>query len=276
MFSFIFSVGTIGAYAACIGDQAATKPYKVYIVPQLTPAQTYVHWVPLLERVGNETKQCFELIVPPNIPQFEVELFEGKPDFALMNPYHAVMKWRNYRYFPLVASSIPIFGILVVRKDSKVNHLEELNGSRIAFPAPNAFAASLLMRATLVKHGMSIEPLYVKTHSNVYRSVVRSDVAAGGGINATLMAESTELKSELRILFETKRYTSHPFSANSRVPEQVRKSVQDALLAIDQSPEGSELLKRALLAKPVPVSYKINYQPLESLQLEKFLVKNAD
>ena len=132
------------------------------------------------------------------------------------------------------------------------------------------------MRATLVKHGMSIEPLYVKTHSNVYRSVVRSDVAAGGGINATLMAESTELKSELRILFETKRYTSHPFSANSRVPEQVRKSVQDALLAIDQSPEGSELLKRALLAKPVPVSYKINYQPLESLQLEKFLVKNAD
>ncbi|OYY18110.1 MAG: hypothetical protein B7Y05_00515 [Polynucleobacter sp. 24-46-87] len=272
----IFSAGAVGAYAACLGDQAATKSLKVYIVPQLAATQIYTRWSPVLKQVGREAKQCFELIVPTSIPQFEDDLNAGKPDFAFMNPYHATMKWRNNQYIPLVASGDPFFGILTVQKDSKLNNIKELGGSRIAFPAPNAFAASLLIRATLAKNGVSFEPVYVKTHSNVYRSVIRGDVSAGGGIQATLMAESPELKAELRTLMETKRYTSHPFSANARVSEQVRKSVQSALLGMDQTIEGSELLKGAQLAKIMAVSYKTNYQPLEGLRLEKFVVRSAD
>jgi phosphonate transport system substrate-binding protein len=230
----------------------------------------------VLEEVGKETKQCFELIVPSSIPQFETDLLDGKPDFAYMNPYHAAMKWRDNHYIPLIASSEPIFGILTIQKDSKLSNLKELSGRRIAFPAPNAFAASLLIRATLANEGVQFEPVYVKTHSNVYRSVIRGDVAAGGGIQSTLMAESPELKSELRTLMETKRYTSHPLSANARVPEQVRKSVQSAFLAMDQSVAGSDLLKGVQLAKPMAVTYKVNYQPLEALRLEKFVVRSAD
>lgn len=272
----LFSAIVIHAQAACLGDQTATKSFKVYIVPQLTATQIYTRWSPVLERVGMETKQCFELIVPTSIPQFEDDLLAGKPDFAYMNPYHAAMKWRNNQYIPLIASSDPIFGILTVQKDSKVKNLKELGGSRIAFPAPNAFAASLLIRATLAKDGVPFEPVYVKTHSNVYRSVIRGDASAGGGIQTTLMAESPELKSELRTLMETKRYASHPFSANARVSEQVRKAVQSALLAMDQTTEGAEFLKGVHLAKPMVVSYKLNYQPLEALRLEKFVVRSAD
>lgn len=267
---------SISAHAVCFGDQAALKSLKVYIVPQLTATQIYARWSPVLEQVGREVKECFELIVPTSIPQFEVDLLEGKPDFAYMNPYHVTMKWRKNQYVPLVASSDPIFGILAVQKDVKYKNLKELTGARIAFPAPNAFAASLLIRATLTKDGVPFEPVYVKTHSNVYRSVIRGDVAAGGGIQSTLMAEPIELKAELRTLMETKRYTSHPFSANSRIPERLRKNVQNAFLGMDQSLEGSELLKGAQLAKPMTVSYKANYQSLEALHLEKFVVKSAD
>lgn len=271
----VFSTCSVGAYSVCLGDQAAINPLKVYVVPQLTASQLYVRWAPVLEWVGRETKQCFELMVPSNIPQFETDLLADKPDFVFMNPYHATMQWRN-RYLPLVASSDPIFGILMVRKDSKLNNPKDLNGSRITFPAPNAFAASLLIRSTLAKEGVSFQPVYVKTHSNVYRSVIRGDVPAGGGIQSTLTSEPTELKSELRTLMETKRYTSHPFSANTRVPELIRKNVQDALLKMDQSTEGSELLKGVFLSKPMVVSYQVNYQPLESLHLEKFVVKSAE
>lgn len=262
--------------AACVGDQSASKSYKVYVVPQLTATQIYSRWSPLLEQVGKETQQCFELIVPANIPQFESDLLNGRPDFAYMNPYHAVMKWRNHQYIPLVASGDPIFGILTIQNDSKINSIKELSRGRIAFPAPNAFAASLLIRATLTKEGIPFEPVYVKTHSNVYRSVIRGDVEAGGGIQSTLIAEPPELKAELKTLMETKRYTSHPFSANARVPERTRKAVQDTLVGMDQSSVGSELLKGAQLAKAIAVTYKQNYQPLEALQLEKFVVKSAD
>jgi len=264
------------AYGACLGDQSAKIPFKVYIVPQLTATQIYTRWAPLLEQVGKQTKQCFELNVPSSIPQFESDLNDGKPDFAYMNPYHAVMKWRDHQYIPLIASSIPIVGVLSIRRDSKVNHIQELNAGKIAFPAPNAFAASLLIRATLSLEGVLYEPVYLKTHSNVYRSVIRGDVVAGGGVQSTLMSEPAKLRAELRVLMETKPYTAHPFSANARIPVAIQKEIQEAFLAIEQTTAGRKLLIGSQLADPMKVTLETNYQPLEALQLEKFVVRNAN
>jgi phosphonate transport system substrate-binding protein len=261
--------------AACLGDKSA-QPLKVYIVPQLTASQTYTRWSPLLDQIGKNTEQCFDLIVPVTIPQFEADLAKGRPDFAFMNPYHMAMKWRNHQYIPLVASSEPIFGVITVRRESKQSSLKDLSGSKIGFPAPNAFAASLLIRSMLVSNGIAFEPDYLKTHSNVYRSVARGDVTAGGGIHATLSAEPAELQDELRILAETKRYTAHPFAASARVPEVIQKRVQTAFLNLAKTNEGAELLSRIQMTKPMEVTYKNNYQDLEALKLEKFVVKSAD
>jgi len=269
-------VMNVSVYSACLGDQAAAAPLKVYVVPQLTATQIYVGWAPLLEQIGNRTKQCFEINVPASIPQFESALNEGLPDFAYMNPYHAVMHWRDHHYIPLIASSEPIFGVLSVRRDSEINSLQALNARKVGFPAPNAFAASLLIRATLALEGIEYEPVYLKTHSNVYRAVIRGDVLAGGGIQSTLLAEPPELRAQLRVLMETKRYTAHPFSANARVPVSVQKEIQDALLALDQTSEGRQLLKNAQLTDPKIVTLEANYQPLEALKLEKFVVRNAN
>jgi phosphonate transport system substrate-binding protein len=270
----IISSGSVKA--SCLGD-TAVKPIKAYIVPQLIASQTYTQWAPVLDRVGKSAELCFDLIVPATIPQFETDLANGRPDFVFMNPYHVVMKWREHQYVPLVASSEPIFGVLTVKKDSKYASLQDLSNVKIAFPAPNAFAASLLIRSLLTNNGVRFEPVYVKTHSNVYRSVVRGDIAvAGGGIESTLLAEPTELKDELRVLVETKRYTSHPFSANARIPKQIQERVQTAFLNMAKTVEGAELLSRIQMAKPMAVSYKANYQALEALRLNRFVVRSAE
>jgi len=276
MIGLLAWVVSFSASGSCLGDQTAASSLKVYVVPQMTATEVYVRWAPLLEELGHRTKQCFELNVPSNIPQFEADLNDGLPDFAYMNPYHAVMPWRENQYVPLIASSEPIFGLLSVRRDSKVQNLQQLSGESVAFPAPNAFAASLLIRATLALEGVVYKPVYVKTHSNVYRSVIRGDVAAGGGIQSTLMAEPPELRAELRVLMETKRYTAHPFSANARVPVALQKQIQDAFLAIGQTSEGEKLLKGAQLTDPKVVTFQANYQPLKVLNLEKFVGRNAD
>ena len=277
--SIVISIGIFApkaVVAACLGD-IAVKPIKAYIVPQLTASQTYTQWAPVLDRVGKSAELCFDLIVPATIPQFETDLAKGRPDFVFMNPYHVVMKWREHQYVPLVASSEPIFGVLTVKKDSKYASLQDLSNGKIAFPAPNSFAASLLIRSLLTNNGIRFEPVYVKTHSNVYRSVVRGDVAiAGGGIESTLLAEPSELKGELRVLAETKRYTSHPFSANTRIPKATQERVQSAFLNLAKTADGAELLSRIQMAKPMTVSYKANYQALEALKLDQYVVRSAD
>ena len=267
---------SLSVHAACLGVASSLAPLKVYIVPQQTATQTFTNWAPLLEQVGQQTNQCFELFVPTSIPQFESDLNDGLPDFAFMNPYHAVMEWRAGEYVPLVASSEPIYGELSVSRDSKIQKIQDLKGSKIAFPAPNAFAASLLIRATLSQEGVQYDPIYLKTHSNVYRAVIRGDVAAGGGIHSTLLAEPAELKAELRVLMETKRYTAHPFSANARIPLALQYQIQNAFLEIGQTDEGRKLLIDVQLGEPKAVTFAINYQPLEALQLEKFVIRNAN
>jgi phosphonate transport system substrate-binding protein len=186
------------------------------------------------------------------------------------------MTWRESKYVPLVASSEPIYGVLSVSRGSKIQKIQDLKGRKIAFPAPNAFAASLLIRATLSQEDVPYTSVYLNTHSNVYRAVIRGDVAAGGGIHSTLLAEPAELNAELSVLMETKRYTAHPFSANARVPVALQHQIQDAFLEIGQTNAGRKLLNDVQLAEPKAVTFAVNYQPLEALQLDKFVMRNAN
>ena len=261
------------AFAACLGDTNSGKVYTFDVVPQLTAAKIYTTWSPLLQRVGQDAHLCFELRVSSTIPEFEQKLLKGEPEFVFLNPYHAVLAQQKKKYQPLLADSEDLLtGILVVRADSPIKNLEELKGKSITFPAPNAFAASLLIRAELAKKKIDITPVFVKTHSNVYRSVIGKDAIAGGGVNNTLDNEAPEVRQQLRVLYETPAYTPHPVATHPSVPAAVRERFLKAMLKLTQDEEGRKLLDGINLHRPQAVTYTQHYKPLESLQLEKFLV----
>ena len=261
------------ASASCLGEPNTTKVYTFDVVPQHTAAKLYTTWSPLLQRVGQEAGLCFELRVAPTIPEFEQKLLKGEPEFVFLNPYHAVLANQKKKYQPLLADSEDLLtGILVVRADSPIKSLNELKGKNISLPAPNAFAASLLIRAEMAKRKIDINPVFVKTHSNVYRSVIGKDAVAGGGVNYTLDNEVPEVRQQLRVLFETSAYTPHPVATHPSVPAAVRERFLKATLKLTQDEEGRKLLDGINLSKPQAVTYAKHYKPLESLQLEKFLV----
>ena len=261
------------AYGACLGEQNASQTYSFEVVPQFTAAKVYSTWSPLLQRVGQETGMCFELRVAPNIPEFEQRLLRGEPQFVYLNPYHAVLAHQKKKYQPLLADTDDLLtGILVVRADSPIKSLEDLKGKNISFPAPNAFAASLLIRAELAKRKINTHAVFVKTHSNVYRSVIGQDAAAGGGVNNTLASEAPEVRQQLRVLFETSGYTPHPIVTLPSLPAPVREKFFKAFSQLAQDDEGRKLLSGVGIEKPQAVTYAKHYKVLESLQLEKFLV----
>jgi phosphonate transport system substrate-binding protein len=264
------------AQAGCLGEQNTTKVYVFDVVPQLTASKIYTTWSPLLQRVGQDAGLCFELRVAGTIPEFEQRLLKGEPEFVFLNPYHAVLAQQKKKYQPLLADSVDLLtGILVVRSDSPIQNLESLKGATVAFPAPNAFAASLLIRAELAKKKINIHPVFVKTHSNVYRAVIGKDTVAGGGVNNTLDNEVPEVKQQLRVLYETPAYTPHPIATHPSVPAAVRERFLKAMLKLTQDDKGRKLLDDINLHQPQAVSYAKHYKPLESLQLEKFLVLNG-
>lgn len=261
------------AHASCLGDPNASKVHTFDVVPQFTAAKIYTTWSPLLQRVGQETGMCFELRVSPSIPEFEQKLLKGESDFSFMNPYHAVLAYQKKKYQPLLADSQDMLtGILVVRADSPLKSLDDLKGKSVTFPAPNSFAASLLIRAELAKKKININPVFVKTHSNVYRFVIGKDALAGGGVNNTLDNEEQGVRQQLRVLFETKAYTPHPIVTHPSISTAVRERFLQAVIKLTQDEEGRKVLEGINLQKPQAVTYAKHYKSLESLQIEKFLV----
>jgi phosphonate transport system substrate-binding protein len=234
-------------------------------------------WTALLKEVGLRSGLCFELVVAPSIPIFEQQILSGGLDFAFLNPYHQLVAYRLQGFTPLVRDSqTPLVGLVMVRKDSPMRKLTDLNGATIAFPAPNAFAASLLIRALLVRGGIRFKPEYVRTHSNVYRSVVLASSKAGGGVNNTFQRERPEVREQLRVLWRTPPFPSHPFSASKRVPERIRAKVQASFLQLATTPEGEQLLKKVQLPRVVKADYQRDYAPLGSLGLERYAVQGSD
>ena len=259
--------------AACLGDQTAPRPVTLHVVPQLPPALLFARWSQLLEQVGRKTGQCFDLVIAGSIPEFERALLKGTPDFAFVNPYHAVMVRRRQAYIPLVMDSQErLSGILTVAADSPIQTVAALDGKTVAFPAPNAFAASLLIRAHLAGLGIRIEPKYVQTHASVYRAVALGDVSAGGGVNNTLQREEPALRARLRILYETPSYAPHPLVAHPRVSAPLRESVASALMGMATTDTGRQLLDQVQLPVPVRSNYGRDYAPLERLGLDRFVV----
>ncbi|MEX0588145.1 MAG: phosphate/phosphite/phosphonate ABC transporter substrate-binding protein [Cyanobium sp.] len=261
--------------ASCVGKPGG-KQWRVGVVPQLPPRQIIAAWQPLLTAVGQRSGQCFELVVAASIPAFEQQLRSGSLDFAFLNPYHQVMAHKWQGFVPLVRDRRGLEGLLMVRRDSPVKKISDLQGAVVAFPSPNSFAASLLIRALLARDGVSISPRYVKTHSNVYRSVVFGSSRAGGGVNNTFIRERPEVQQQLRVLWRTPDFPAHPFSASKRVPVATQGQVLGSFLQLGSSAEGRKLLTDVQMPNPVKANQARDYAPLARLGLGSFVVINGD
>jgi len=262
------------AQAKCYGDQTrANTPLVFAPVPQFPAPTLFARWTPILEAVGQSTKQCFDLVIKGSIPEFEKYLLKGSPSLAYVNPYHAVMAYKAKGYQPVLANgSTLLTGILVTKKDGDIKQLSDLQGLRVDFPAPNSFAASLLLRAHLAQLKIDIKPNYVKTHSNVYRGVLIGEAAAGGGVNKSLESEPEEMRQKLRVIYESPGYRSHPVIASKQLSDATRAQILQSFIALSKTEQGRELLAGVQLNDPIPVSYQNDYRSLEQLKLEKLVV----
>ena len=251
----------------------AKDVYSFGVVPQFTASQTYKIWGPILNELGDRTGLEFKLKSSSEIPAFEASVLNGEFDFAYMNPYHFLLAEDLQGYVPLVRDhGRELYGILVVPEYSDIQDVSELHGKEIAYPAPNALGASLLMRTVLEReHGVIAKPKYVSTHTSAYLAAAVHDTAAGGGVKATLDQQNQILQKSLRILFETPRVPPHPIAAHPRVPAEVHELVKQTFLDIADSEEGRSLLANVPFVQ-LGEAISSDYQVLVTFGLEDFYV----
>jgi phosphonate transport system substrate-binding protein len=227
------------------GARAEGDIYTFGVVPQQAASDLAESWAPLLAWLSARTQVNLRFATAPDIPTFEARLARGDYHLAYMNPYHYTVFHRKAGYQALAKErDRKLQGILVVRKDSPARDIRDLAGATLVFPAPAAFAASILPRAALRKEGVAFASKFVSSHDSVYMTVARGLYPAGGGIIRTLELFDPMERNALRVLWTTPAYTPHAIAAHPGLPRQAAARLRDAMVAMADDPVGRGLLAR--------------------------------
>lgn len=235
----------LGFILVCFTSIIHAQPSLTFaVVPQQSSSTLAKLWSPMIEQLSLKTGLRITFTTAPDIPTFEKRLAQGKYDIAYMNPYHYIIanKLPGYRAIAK-ARDKEIKGILVIAKNSPINKISDLKGKSLAFPAPNAFAATILNQAELKKNNINFLTQYVSSHDSVYRAVAKGIFSAGGGVLRTFNNIDPNISDQLRILSTTKGYTPHAIAVHPRISKQVAKQIQQALIELEQDEQGLAILK---------------------------------
>lgn len=214
------------------------------VVPQQSAEKLALVWNPFLEYLSDKSGQRIIFGSAPDIETFNKQAANGDFDLVYIDPlvYTAVHYAVGYQVFAKEKDT-QLTGILVVQKSSPYQKLEDLIGKTIAFPGPNAFAATLLPLAEFKTKGINIAPVYIGSHEGVYNDVARGLYVAGGGVAKTLAQTDSMVRNELRVLWTSDNYTPHPFAAHPRVDPALIQRLAKIMFELDQDERGKKLLK---------------------------------
>lgn len=261
------------AFLFGMNTAVVAKEYTFGIVPQQSAKKLAQLWTPVLQHLSEVSGVEVKFVTAKDIPTFEKRLAAGEYDFAYMNPYHFTVFNEQPGYEAMAHQSEKrIKGIVVVRKDSKVQDLTALDEQRIAFPSPAAFAATILPTANLAKMGIDIDAKYVSSHDSVYMAVSRGLLPAGGGIVRTFNKTDPAVRDTLRILWTSAGYTPHAFAAHPAVSSADREAFASALVSIAETEQGRELLS-ALGFADIQRADDASWDDVRDLQIQKISTK---
>ena len=257
-----------------ISTLLAAETYTVGVVPQFNIRQIERIWQPILKEVSVRSGVTLKLNASTSIPAFEKEFESGEFHFAYMNPYHAIVANQQQGYTPILRDlGKRLFGIIVVHKDSPITDIKQIDGKKVAMPAPNALGAALLPRAEFAnKFNIKPKISYVRSHDSVFLNTAMGISDAGGAVMATFNRQPEEVRNQLRILYKTGDVPKHPITVHPSVPADVAKRVKAAFLELGSSSEGKALLSKIPMKKIGSTKLK-DYQMLIDMGLKDFYIK---
>lgn len=242
--------------------------YTFAIGPQQSVSELAKHWIPILQYLSEKTGYSLHFATARDIPTFQRQMMDGAFDFAFINPYHYLIfhEKAGYKAFAHERDG-SLSGIILVRKDSPIHSMHDLNNQTIAFPAPTAIAATMLPLAYFNEHDIHVTPKYVVSMDSVSLSVAKGFFPAGGGEIHIFKLLAPQIQDQLRIIWTSETLPPFPFVVNPRVPNEVVEKLQKAMQEMDKDERGEKLLKMIHFKGIVPANDS-TYDSMHQLKLK--------
>ncbi|QPJ60957.1 MAG: phosphate/phosphite/phosphonate ABC transporter substrate-binding protein [Candidatus Nitronauta litoralis] len=208
----------------------------------------------LLER---ETGLSIEASVATSYAAVIEAMGAGKGDIGWLPPFSYVLAREKYdvELLYIVAHfGRPFYrGQILVRSDSDIQTLGDLEGKSFAFVDPASTSGHLYPKTLLLKKGFNPEKFFKQSrfagsHNAVVLSVMKGEVDAGAtyeGARAAVAKSFPDVYTKLRVIAYTPQIPNDTICARKGLDKNLKEKIRAGLLTISKSPEGAKLMKKA-------------------------------
>jgi phosphonate transport system substrate-binding protein len=266
----LFAVMAALAFFAASGVRpvTASAEIKFGILPRLSAMEMSRMFSPLADYLTTETGEKVTLVIPKDFDAFKNMVKAGQMDIVFANPLVYVELRKAASLEPLALSSEPksgtrFRGIIIARKDSGIEKLQDLKGKKLIFVDKDSAAGYIFQMLLLSRAGLDVKKDFVqlpfaKKHDNVTMAVFNKTADAGGIREDDLdkMKDKVDL-SQLKIVGYTDYFPNWPVFASPKLNKAVKAKIQAALLKLKPNdPRSDAVLGAARLTGFAPVADK--------------------
>ncbi len=253
--------------AAPVAGEVTTYRFGVHLGHH--PRKLDQAFSPLMDYLNRRVPDArFVLEASSGFSHFEEKLRERRLDFALPNPYQAILAQdRGYRVIAQAGDSEDFKGIFIVRRDSGIRAPADLKGKVVAYPAPTALAAGMMPRLWLASQGLDvnrdIENRYVGSQESAILNAYLGEAAVGATWPPPWRAfqkDHPREAAQLRVIWETPPLINNAVMVRNDLPANLVETVRNILLHLHEDSEGRRVLEAMETARILPAddgSYQI-------------------
>lgn len=247
-------LGTGAGQAAALGS--ADRPLHMMFVPS-GEAQVILQGGEDIARLLKKfTGLHFKTSIATSYAAVIEAMGAGKVDIGWLATFAYVLAREKYDVDLLlivVRFGSPFYrGQIVVRADSGITTLEDLQGKRFAYVDPVSTSGHLYPKTLLMAKGLDPDRLFAHavfagSHNAVILSIMKGEVDAGATYDdarAAIAKDFPEVYDQVRVIAHTKEIPNDTVTARKNLDPELKKRIKEGLQYLAKTPEGSRLLKR--------------------------------
>ncbi len=244
---------------------AAEKPITLGIFPRRNVRLTYRLFSPMAAYLTEITGYKVILQTAKSFRHFWNNVKAGQYDIVHFNQYHYIVSHLHYDYDVFAVNKelgkSTIAGSIIVRRDSGINSISGLKGKTVLFGGSRRamqsyIAATWLLRQGGLQAGDYIEKFAINPPNTIISTFFRRADASGSG-DVVMQLDNVRKRidiSQLKFLAKTKPMVHLPWAIRNSLPDNMKQTIKNELIAMQYNDAGKTVLKQANLDALVPAT----------------------
>ena len=268
--AFLFA----SAQLCCFNQMSYAKDtLSIGVLPRHNFTETIKMFLPLSKHLTKELGINVNISTTKNFDSFWRNVESNKYDVIHVNQYQYLAAHKKFGYRILMKNEefgeSTIDSIIVVRKDSGINSVQDLKGKHVIFGGnTTAMMSYLIPTKMMLKENVSsnqYKSSFAVTPPNALIAVYLKGADACGVGDVVLKLKSVKNVvdfNELKIISRSDAIPHLAWATQKKLPANLRYKIEKSLLSLNNSQQGLKILERAKLTG-IHRATHAEYAPLE-------------